>query len=134
MTALREHAEQIRIRILADSFREAKAATWEARAELLEWARPRPGDFTGRPWQPPPAGWCPVCGNYVLSSAEARAARCCVGLPIIDGRREGPDCRGKAPRQRPPERPPEDIADRDRRLAELAETCRQHAKLLREVA
>lgn len=78
MSALRDHAEQIRIRMLADSFREATAKTWEARAELLEWARPHTGDFHGN------------------ASAEQ-------------------------------------IAERDRHLSELAETCRLHAKLLREV-
>lgn len=78
MTALRDNAEQIRIRMLADSFREARATNWEARAEMLEWARPRPDDFHG--------------------NATA-----------------------------------EELAERDEHLAHLAETCRQHAKLLREV-
>ncbi len=35
-------------RVLQDAFADASAAQWLRRAEQLEAARPRPGDFTGR--------------------------------------------------------------------------------------
>lgn len=41
-------AEQVRLRVLQDALAEGLAVTFERRAALLEWARPRPGDFVGR--------------------------------------------------------------------------------------
>ena len=34
-------------RILRDAMNEATAAYWERRAQMFEWARPRPGDRLG---------------------------------------------------------------------------------------
>jgi hypothetical protein len=40
-------AEPIRRRVVQDAMNDALACTWRRRAELFEWARPRPGDFNG---------------------------------------------------------------------------------------
>lgn len=40
-------AEAVRVRVAEEALSDALACTWRRRAELLEWARPRPGDFTG---------------------------------------------------------------------------------------
>lgn len=40
-------AEQARLRCLQDALSEGLALTFERRAELFEWARPKPGDFLG---------------------------------------------------------------------------------------
>lgn len=40
-------AEQVRLRCLQDALSEGLAVTFERRAALFEWARPKPGDFTG---------------------------------------------------------------------------------------
>lgn len=34
--------------VVADAMYESEGAYWLRRAAALEWARPRPGDFTGR--------------------------------------------------------------------------------------
>jgi len=39
--------EAIPLRAAQEALSSALACTWSRRAELLEWARPRPGDFTG---------------------------------------------------------------------------------------
>jgi len=67
-------AAQLGRRVAQDSLSEATACTWWRRAEMLEWARPRPGDFNGRAT-------------------------------------------------------PEEMARRDRKLAEQAEACRHAAEL-----
>lgn len=41
-------ADQVRLRVLQDALAEGLAVTFERRAALLEWARPRAGDFVGR--------------------------------------------------------------------------------------
>jgi hypothetical protein len=43
----RVDAAQLGRRLVQDSLNEAAACTWWRRAEVLEWARPRPGDFRG---------------------------------------------------------------------------------------
>ncbi|HIW29779.1 MAG TPA: hypothetical protein H9987_07175 [Candidatus Luteococcus avicola] len=40
--------EAAQLRIFRDVWLEAQADYWEARADRLEWCRPRPGDYTGR--------------------------------------------------------------------------------------
>ena len=40
-------AEPIRRRVVQDAMNDALACTWRRRAELFEWARPRPGDLNG---------------------------------------------------------------------------------------
>ncbi|WP_425309087.1 hypothetical protein AADG42_10115 [Ammonicoccus fulvus] len=99
-------AEQVRKRIIQDAISDVHASQLRRRARAFLAAVQEPGEYPGGPvdWEtgaPGPVnteGWCPVCGSYFLSSTEAIATGCCVGLPIIDGRREGPDCRGKDPR------------------------------------
>ncbi|WP_427895004.1 hypothetical protein ACQHIV_15835 [Kribbella sp. GL6] len=44
-------AENMRRRVLQDALAEGLAATFERRAQLFEWARPRPNDFIGRSGQ-----------------------------------------------------------------------------------
>lgn len=44
---LSQHVEHFRYRVLADALQEATAAYWQRRAETLEAALPRVGDFTG---------------------------------------------------------------------------------------
>jgi hypothetical protein len=39
--------DHFRARLLQDALTEALAATWLRRAELFEWAAPRPGDYVG---------------------------------------------------------------------------------------
>lgn len=46
--ALADYVEHFRARVAAEALMSAHAATWERRAEALELARPRPGDFRGR--------------------------------------------------------------------------------------
>ena len=45
---VQESAEDLAVAFLADAFRQTLACQWRRRAEAMEWARPRPGDFTGR--------------------------------------------------------------------------------------
>lgn len=39
--------ENAQLRIFRDIWQEAQSGYWERRADLLEFALPRPGDFTG---------------------------------------------------------------------------------------
>lgn len=39
--------EAIPLRAAQEALSSALACTWSRKAEMLEWARPRPGDFTG---------------------------------------------------------------------------------------
>lgn len=48
LTSLAENVEHFRQRVLHDALSEALAAYWRRRAEMLEWAMPRAGDFHGR--------------------------------------------------------------------------------------
>lgn len=41
-------AEAVRVRAAEEALSDALACTWRRRAELLEWARPRPGEYAGR--------------------------------------------------------------------------------------
>lgn len=41
-------AEHMMHRAVGDMVQAASANQWERRAEVFEWARPRPGDFNGR--------------------------------------------------------------------------------------
>lgn len=41
-------AEHVMHRVIGDMVQAASANQFERRAEVFEWARPRPGDFTGR--------------------------------------------------------------------------------------
>ena len=74
-SAFAGYLDQFTRRVIEDAMLQATAAYWRRRAADFEWARPRPGDFTG------------------AASADELAAR-------------------------------------DRRLAETAEACRRHAHLL----
>ena len=40
-------AEPIRRRVVQDAMNDALACTWRRRADLFEWARPKPTDFNG---------------------------------------------------------------------------------------
>ena len=40
-------AEAVRVRAAEEALSDALASTWRRRAELLEWARPRPGEYAG---------------------------------------------------------------------------------------
>ena len=46
--ALVDAEEPIRRRVVQDALNDALACTWRRRAELLEWARPRPGEYVGQ--------------------------------------------------------------------------------------
>ncbi len=45
--ALADYIEHFRKRVLQDPLAEATAAYWRRRAATFQWARPKPGDFTG---------------------------------------------------------------------------------------
>ena len=50
-TSARTSAERVtrfRRRVLVDALADGLADTWERRAAMFEWARPRPGDNPGR--------------------------------------------------------------------------------------
>lgn len=68
--------ENFQRRLIQDACQEARADYWERLAEYFDWARPKPGDRTGRAT-------------------------------------------------------PEQIAEQDRRMAAMAEACRQRAQLIR---
>lgn len=49
MTAeLVEHIDHFQRRVVQDAVNEATAVYWQRRADMFEWARPRPGDRLGR--------------------------------------------------------------------------------------
>jgi len=62
-------AEPIRRRVVQDAMNDALACTWRRRAELFEWARPRPGDFNGN------AGAAEMAERDRLLAAQAKACR-----------------------------------------------------------
>jgi len=41
-------SEPIRRRVVQEALNDALACTWRRRADLLEWARPRPGEYAGQ--------------------------------------------------------------------------------------
>lgn len=41
-------AGRLAVRVIEDAVTSAQGAYWCRRAEVFEWARPRPGDFIGR--------------------------------------------------------------------------------------
>lgn len=43
-----DYSEQMRRRSVAEAIIGAMPATWLRRAEAFEWARPRPGEYTGQ--------------------------------------------------------------------------------------
>ena len=43
-----EHVDHFQSRVLREAYLDAEAATFDRLAEMLEWARPRPGDFHGK--------------------------------------------------------------------------------------
>ncbi len=45
--AVVDHVEHFQARVCREAIADAEAATWERRAVMLEWARPRPGDWPG---------------------------------------------------------------------------------------
>ena len=46
--AIVEVLDHFQRRVIQDALLDGSAAYWRRRAEAFEWARPRPGDFTGR--------------------------------------------------------------------------------------
>jgi hypothetical protein len=62
-------AEPIRRRVVQDAMNDALACTWRRRAELFEWARPRPGDFNGN------ADATELAERDRLLAAQAKACR-----------------------------------------------------------
>lgn len=44
---LDDHLDHFGARVLRDALNEATAGYWDQRAAAFEWARPRPGDYTG---------------------------------------------------------------------------------------
>ena len=47
-TSTREHVDHFRHRVMQDAWAEGTAAYWTRRADVFEWARPRPTDWPGR--------------------------------------------------------------------------------------
>lgn len=47
-TSLAENVEHFRQRVLQDALSEATASYWRRRAQMLEWALPKRGDYFGR--------------------------------------------------------------------------------------
>lgn len=41
-------ADAVALRGLVDTYQQATGLWWERRAEMFDWAAPRPGDFTGK--------------------------------------------------------------------------------------
>lgn len=48
ISTLAENVEHFRQRVLQDALSEAMASYWQRRAQMLEWAMPRAGEFHGR--------------------------------------------------------------------------------------
>jgi hypothetical protein len=67
--ALVDAEEPIRRRVVQDALNDALACTMRRRAELFEWARPRPGEYAG---QATPAE---LAARDRLLAAQAKACR-----------------------------------------------------------
>jgi len=65
----RVDAAQLGRRVAQDALSEAEACTWWRRAEMLEWARPRPEDWPGN------ATPAELAERDRKLAAQARAAR-----------------------------------------------------------
>ena len=51
MTNVRDlvtHLDHFQHRVVQDALADATSLYWERRAAMFEWARPRPGDYTGQ--------------------------------------------------------------------------------------
>lgn len=74
-------AEQMQRRAIQDTIAKASAETWERRAAALEFARPRPGDFTG---SATPAELAERDQRLALEAEECRNhARILRGEPLV---------------------------------------------------
>ena len=62
-------AEPIRRRVVQDALNDALACTMRRRAELFEWARPRPGEYAGQ------ATTAELAARDRLLAAQAKACR-----------------------------------------------------------
>ena len=82
MTALAAVVEDVahfQARVCREASAEAEAATWERRAAMLEWARPRPGDWHGQ------ATGEELRARYDRLTAEAQACRNRAIVSILGG-------------------------------------------------
>ena len=64
-----DHIDHFQARVCREAILEAEAATWERRAVMLEWARPRTGDWHGQ------ATRAELRARYDLLTAQAQACR-----------------------------------------------------------
>jgi len=67
--ALVDVDEPIRRRVVQDALNDALACTWRRRADLFEWARPRPGEYAGQ------ATAAELAARDRRLAAQAQAAR-----------------------------------------------------------
>lgn len=75
LTSLAENVEHFRWRVVQDALCEATAAYWRRRAELLEWAMPKPGEYIGEATRDElNARWCRLRQEAEACRNRARVA------------------------------------------------------------
>jgi hypothetical protein len=79
LAVLVAHVEAFQARICREAILDGEAATWRRRAEMLEWARPRPGDWHGRATREE------LRARYDRLTEEARACRNRGSISLIGG-------------------------------------------------
>lgn len=77
---LAERVKHFRLRVLQDALSEATGAYWLRRAEVLDAARPRPGDYTGRATDEQLATAAKRCGDAALGCRQRAIVEQCYGL------------------------------------------------------
>jgi hypothetical protein len=79
LAAVVEHVDHFQARVCREAIVDAEAATWERRAAMLEWARPRPGDWHGR------ATRDELRARYDRLTEEAQACRNRARVSLLGG-------------------------------------------------
>lgn len=77
VVAVLEHIEHFRARVLQDALAEATSRHWRRRAEQLEWAMARPGDYTGQATQ------ADRHARAVRLAAQAQACRARAAVALV---------------------------------------------------
>lgn len=79
MTALDVHLDHFAYRLMRDAMNEGTALYWQRRADQLDAARPRPGDYTGRATDEQ----IKATDKRLAEAAEAcrLRAKTCIGAP-----------------------------------------------------